>query len=146
MSEQFLKIKAKKWYLIICYLIVGYAIYGTIQNFEYVKDSPGLYFLIFLFVILFINMHRAQVIFDQSGVKRAIFFFKIGIPYDQIEKIKVSKNRIKIYSSDDAISFNNFIFTNFHLAIALLNDNIDREIELTGTDEYVQEYFESVMN
>ncbi len=141
MSEQILKIKAKRWYLIVCYLIFGYAIYGTIQNFEYVKDSPGLYFLLFLFVILFINMHRAQVIFDQSGVKRAIFFFKITIPYDQIEKIKISKNRIKIYSSNDAISFNNFIFTNFHSAIALLNDNIDQDIELTGKEEYIHEYF-----
>lgn len=146
MSETILKLRTRKWYLFVCYLILGYAIYGTIQNFEYVKDSPGLSFLLILFVILFLNMHRPQVIFEEDSVKRALFFFTISIPYNQVEKIKVTKNRIKIYGSKGVISFNNFfLLTDFKSAVQLLVSKINgpETVELTGKEKYIREYFQS---
>lgn len=144
MSKNTLVLKVRGWYKFVMILVASPVLYWIVKYFEYLANNLEFYFFLTLFVPCLLFVFQMQIVLDRENLYQAVWSFSFNrLSYNQIEKIKVTKNTLTIYGGKKRITFNNFLFTNFQSAIDFLAPKIEEpeEIEITGKEKYVQEYF-----
>ncbi len=140
-----LKITANKWYLGFLSVVYLGFIYMLLQAEGQSNMIIG-YIAIAVLLIVYVSFFFMHVTFDQDSMSTQIFFFTFSIPYNQVEKVKVSRFKLQIEGNGHRIAISKFTHANFQSASNLLASKIDGlgDIKLTGKEKYLQEYLQVI--
>lgn len=143
MGEPELKITANKWYLGFLSIVYLGFIYMLLQAEGQGSMVVG-YMAMAVLLIVYISFFFMHVTFNRESIYTKMFFITFRIPYDQVEKVKVSRLKIQIEGNGNRIAISKFTHADFHSAVDLLASKIDDrgDIELTGKKKYLQEYLQ----
>lgn len=133
MKTDTVELKFKFWVFWTIYCSLFTLIITSISIYPYfvLKKSLGYYFLILIFGFLTLGLHYSHITLTPDSISCTLFFLTCRIPYTKIEKIKASKNKIKIYGAKEVISINRIEYTKFDEAIRFISSKIDNSGHVT---------------